>query len=319
MDDVRAVLDAASVRRAVLFGASEGVSLAILFAATYPERTLGLVAYGGFAWRRRTPDYPWAPSDAASARLMALVQRSWGGPMELATLTPSRANDGRFVTRFASYLRLSASPGRRLGAAPLQHRRRFPGRSRARGCADPGAAPHWRPRREDRRGPLHRPPHRGRAVRRAARRRPLAVRRRLGRAARGGAAVSSSGSPRCRGATVRRMPKPPRTSSGDCPPSPAPARRSSRCSPRAGRTAEIARDALSQRAHRAPARRQHPRPARRSHPCTGSGDAGALKNGPSGPFAAFTGQTFQATLTPASKGVRHDRCICNVSLRRQFR
>ena len=43
MDDVRAVLDAASVRRAVVFGASEGVSLSILFAATYPERTLGLL------------------------------------------------------------------------------------------------------------------------------------------------------------------------------------------------------------------------------------------------------------------------------------
>jgi pimeloyl-ACP methyl ester carboxylesterase/DNA-binding CsgD family transcriptional regulator len=111
MDDVRAVLDAAAVRRAVVFGASEGVSLAILFAATYPERTLGLVAYGGFACRRRTPDYPWAPSEKASARLMELVQRSWGGPMELDTLTPSRANDRRFVMRFASYLRQSASPG----------------------------------------------------------------------------------------------------------------------------------------------------------------------------------------------------------------
>ena len=111
MDDVRAVLDAAAVRRAVVFGASEGVSLAILFAATYPERTLGLVAYGGFACRRRAPDYPWAPSDKASARLIEWVQRSWGGPMELDTLTPSRANDGRFVKRFAAYLRLSASPG----------------------------------------------------------------------------------------------------------------------------------------------------------------------------------------------------------------
>jgi pimeloyl-ACP methyl ester carboxylesterase len=67
MDDVRAVLDAAGVRYAVLFGASEGVSLSILFAATYPERTLRLVAYGGFARRKRTPDYPWAPSDEALA------------------------------------------------------------------------------------------------------------------------------------------------------------------------------------------------------------------------------------------------------------
>jgi pimeloyl-ACP methyl ester carboxylesterase/DNA-binding CsgD family transcriptional regulator len=114
MDDVRAVLDAASVRRAVVFGASEGVSLSILFAATYPERTLGLVAYGGFAKRRRTPDYPWAPSDEARARLCADVERAWGGPMEISTLVPSRANDPRFAARFASYARQSASPGAAL-------------------------------------------------------------------------------------------------------------------------------------------------------------------------------------------------------------
>jgi pimeloyl-ACP methyl ester carboxylesterase/DNA-binding CsgD family transcriptional regulator len=116
MDDVRAVLDAAGVRRAVIFGASEGVSLSILFAATYPERTLGLVAYGGFAKRRRTPDYPWAPSDDSRVELIALVERSWGGPFDLSTLAPSRANDARFMTRFATYLRQAASPG---GAAAL--------------------------------------------------------------------------------------------------------------------------------------------------------------------------------------------------------
>src|SRR5262249_5093476 len=114
MDDVRAVLDAAGVRRAVVFGASGGVPLSILFAATWPERTLGLIAYGGFARRRRTPDYPWAPSDEAFARLEAEVERNWGGPMELATLAPSRAGDARFAARFAGYLRQSASPGAAL-------------------------------------------------------------------------------------------------------------------------------------------------------------------------------------------------------------
>ena len=39
MDDVRAVMDAVDSRRAVLFGYSEGAPMAILFAATYPERT----------------------------------------------------------------------------------------------------------------------------------------------------------------------------------------------------------------------------------------------------------------------------------------
>ena len=43
MDDVRAVMDAVGSQRAVLFGVSEGGSMSVLFAATYPERTSALV------------------------------------------------------------------------------------------------------------------------------------------------------------------------------------------------------------------------------------------------------------------------------------
>ena len=39
MDDVRAVMDAVGSRRAAFYGLSEGAAMAILFAATYPERT----------------------------------------------------------------------------------------------------------------------------------------------------------------------------------------------------------------------------------------------------------------------------------------
>ncbi|HVF07591.1 MAG TPA: alpha/beta hydrolase, partial [Actinomycetota bacterium] len=39
MDDVRAVMDAAGSERAVVVGVSEGGPMAMLFAATYPERT----------------------------------------------------------------------------------------------------------------------------------------------------------------------------------------------------------------------------------------------------------------------------------------
>ena len=58
MDDVRAVMDAAGSERAALMGISEGVSMCILFAATYPDRTRALVddtltalANGAHAWR----------------------------------------------------------------------------------------------------------------------------------------------------------------------------------------------------------------------------------------------------------------------------
>ena len=39
MDDVRAVMDAAGVERAALFGLSEGGPMCLMFAATYPART----------------------------------------------------------------------------------------------------------------------------------------------------------------------------------------------------------------------------------------------------------------------------------------
>jgi pimeloyl-ACP methyl ester carboxylesterase len=43
MDDVRAVMDAAGSKRAALVGVSEGGPMSVLFAATYPERTLAMV------------------------------------------------------------------------------------------------------------------------------------------------------------------------------------------------------------------------------------------------------------------------------------
>ncbi len=44
MDDLRAVMDAAGSERAILFGIEDGFSLTALFAATYPERTVALIA-----------------------------------------------------------------------------------------------------------------------------------------------------------------------------------------------------------------------------------------------------------------------------------
>jgi DNA-binding winged helix-turn-helix (wHTH) protein len=49
MDDVRAIMDAVGSERAVLFGYSEGGPMAVLFAATYPERTAALALYGTYA------------------------------------------------------------------------------------------------------------------------------------------------------------------------------------------------------------------------------------------------------------------------------
>jgi len=46
IDDVRAVMAAAGSETASIFGFSEGSAMALMFAATYPNRTRSLVLYG---------------------------------------------------------------------------------------------------------------------------------------------------------------------------------------------------------------------------------------------------------------------------------
>ena len=58
MDDVRAVMDAADCERAAVVGLSEGGPMALLFAATYPERVSALVLWVTFARIAWAPDYP---------------------------------------------------------------------------------------------------------------------------------------------------------------------------------------------------------------------------------------------------------------------
>jgi pimeloyl-ACP methyl ester carboxylesterase len=59
MDDIRAVMDAAGSESAVVCGASEGGPMALLFAATYPERVRALVVYGSLPRFVRGPNFPW--------------------------------------------------------------------------------------------------------------------------------------------------------------------------------------------------------------------------------------------------------------------
>jgi len=111
MDDVRAVMDAAGADRAALLGYSEGGSMSLLFAATYPERTSALVIVGGFARRIRAPDYPWGSTWEERDRFAEQVIRDWGGPVALEPRAPSLADDSRFRDWWARFLRLGASPG----------------------------------------------------------------------------------------------------------------------------------------------------------------------------------------------------------------
>ena len=108
MDDLRAVMDAVDAERAFLWSAQDGSRLAALFAATYPERTAGLVLFDPSARGRRGPDY-WAPSDDEWRRRLADVREGWGerGFLErlLAEWAPAKAGDDEFRAWFVSHMR----------------------------------------------------------------------------------------------------------------------------------------------------------------------------------------------------------------------
>jgi class 3 adenylate cyclase/pimeloyl-ACP methyl ester carboxylesterase len=78
MDDVRAVMDAVGCARAALLGHVEGGSIAILFAATYPDRASALVLIETPARRLAAPDYPVGLSAAAVQEVVASISATWG-------------------------------------------------------------------------------------------------------------------------------------------------------------------------------------------------------------------------------------------------
>jgi class 3 adenylate cyclase len=91
MDDVRSVMDAAGFGRASLIGVSEGVPMAVLFAATYPDRVERLVLYGGFAYGGG-PD---ADLDA-----VRVVDASWGTGSFVRLAIANCPNDQALLQRF---------------------------------------------------------------------------------------------------------------------------------------------------------------------------------------------------------------------------
>ena len=115
MDDVRAVMDAVGSDRAVLSGGGEGARMQTLFAATYPERVAGLSLVNPSAKGLRTPDYPWARTEAEWRRLLRDVEQDWGtaefSDRLLRDEMPSVADDEAFRGWWLNYLRRSLSPG----------------------------------------------------------------------------------------------------------------------------------------------------------------------------------------------------------------
>jgi class 3 adenylate cyclase len=84
--------------------------MSVLFAASHPERTRGLVLYGSFPRITRGVDYPWGFAPDQVEPLLELAERTWGeGTFSGGLLAPSQLPER--LPFFARLEREGASPG----------------------------------------------------------------------------------------------------------------------------------------------------------------------------------------------------------------
>jgi pimeloyl-ACP methyl ester carboxylesterase len=111
MDDMRAVMDAVGSERAVLLGVSEGAPLSMVFSATHPERTAGLIFVGGEVKEILEDDWPLGQStrDDYEVMLQKVLNGDWGKVTHV-WFAPSVEHDPAAMAWLERLERSSASP-----------------------------------------------------------------------------------------------------------------------------------------------------------------------------------------------------------------
>jgi class 3 adenylate cyclase len=111
IDDVRAVLDAVGSTSAFVCGLSEGGPMSILFSATYPDRTRGLILIGSNVRMLKAPDWPYGWSRQEFEENLKEISENWGQGGLMNIFLPSFVDDERAKRLWARYQRMGASPG----------------------------------------------------------------------------------------------------------------------------------------------------------------------------------------------------------------
>jgi len=111
MDDMTAVLDRVGSNRTALFGASQAGPMAILYAASFPQRVDALILYAVYASSQRREDYPWGRDSEWNERYLGQLDYQWGQGSFLEQMAPSLVGDEAFEEWWGRLERYSSSPG----------------------------------------------------------------------------------------------------------------------------------------------------------------------------------------------------------------
>jgi class 3 adenylate cyclase/pimeloyl-ACP methyl ester carboxylesterase len=114
MDDIRAVMDAVGSERALLFAVGDGGMVSVLFAASHPDRTLGLVLWNPEPGQSWSEDYPWGWTRERWEQRFEFVEATWGSleyaEKSLRAVAPNVEFDRATIERVARMFRAVASP-----------------------------------------------------------------------------------------------------------------------------------------------------------------------------------------------------------------
>jgi len=111
IDDVAAVMDAAGSQRASLVAHGHATQMALMAAATHPDRIESLVLMNGFARFSRADDYPAGIPAEAGEQLLGQVADTWGRGTMAGFLGPSVAANPGMTDWYSRLERFTASPG----------------------------------------------------------------------------------------------------------------------------------------------------------------------------------------------------------------
>jgi class 3 adenylate cyclase len=114
MEDVGAVMDAAGSERATILAHGHAAQMALLFAATHPDRLESLVLLNGFARLSRADDYPAGMPAAVHESVLAGIDEHWGTGAMATLLGPSIASRPGVRDWYGRVERNAAGPGTAL-------------------------------------------------------------------------------------------------------------------------------------------------------------------------------------------------------------
>jgi class 3 adenylate cyclase len=118
VDDLVAVMDAAGSSRATLVVQGQATQMAVMAAATHPDRVTSLVVINGFARLARASDYPAGIPENLHEAVAEQVERNWGTGSLVTLFGPSRAGRPGLEEWWGRVERFGATP--RLARARME-------------------------------------------------------------------------------------------------------------------------------------------------------------------------------------------------------